>query len=379
MINKNLENGFFDSFKKALGEEFFWGSSTLLDLREINDLLLKEIEEKLTKQKLLGLKTFKFSLSWSLVFPTEKVVNQEILDFYAKVITICLSLEVEPYVVFFDGTTPDWVTDNGGWANRQIINYFENYVATVVRFFVNKVKYYVVFKTTSCFSDVNQFLSKQIPNKKNIDNFMPSIHHAVLCQSIAVKTVKKFSADAQIGTTFSFASLRSSTFSIKDLKATDRADALLNKIFIEPALGLGYPLELLPFLKNIKKHFYLGDEELIKTHFDFIFVQNLIKVNIAYNSYIPYLNAKIIKTKNNDTQKKEEAFDNSLYQMVLKFSQYQVVKKIFLVDNKLFITSDFDLNKPDDTNLSILYQVFFKQIVYIKSKISQFEGCYFCN
>jgi beta-glucosidase len=377
MIRDSLENVIFGNDNTGLGETFNWGFLTPFDLENKDETSLKIIEENILQQKQLGLKSFKFSLSWSDIMPIETEVNLESLDFYSKIIAVCLKFELEPFVVFFDGNTPNWILDKGGWTNRAIVNWFENYVSTVVNCFESKVKYYVVFKETACFSEANQFLRKQIPTKKNIEKFIPSIHHAVLCQSVAAKTVKKNLIDAQIGTTFSFYSLNARTFLIKDLNATDRADALLNKIFIEPALGLGYPIELLPFLKNIKKHYIVGDDELIKTDFDFIFIQNISKVNIGYNSYVPYINAKIIELKNPSILKNEEITDNALFQMVLKFSKYKGVKKIFVLDNKLFVSNKFEVNKPEGIKSDAFIQTYFKHFVYIKSKISKFEGCYF--
>jgi beta-glucosidase len=44
----------------------------------------------------------------------------------------------------------------------------------------------------------------------------------------------------------------------KDHIAVERWDALLNRLFIEPSLGMGYPISSLPFLGKIERHFKDG-------------------------------------------------------------------------------------------------------------------------
>jgi hypothetical protein len=92
---------------------------------------------------------------------------------------------------------------------------------------------------------------------------------------------------------------------------------------------------------------------------------------------VPYINAKIIELKNPSILKNEEITDNALFQMVLKFSKYKGVKKIFVLDNKLFVSNKFEVNKPEGIKSDAFIQTYFKHFVYIKSKISKFEGCYF--
>jgi hypothetical protein len=65
-------------------------------------------------------------------------------------------------------------------------------------------------------------------------------------------------------------------------------DILLNRLFIEPTLGMAYPREDFKFLEKLelfnKSWKYT---ERLKFNFDFIGLQNYFPVVIKYNSRIP--------------------------------------------------------------------------------------------
>jgi len=60
-------------------------------------------------------------------------------------------------------------------------------------------------------------------------------------------------SESTIGTTFSCSQITPYSHKPKDILAADKADALLNRLFIEPSLGMGYPTENVPVLKRIEK------------------------------------------------------------------------------------------------------------------------------
>ena len=68
------------------------------------------------------------------------------------------------------------------------------------------------------------------------------------------RMIRKNITDANIGTTFSCSHIDpyrdGPTNAYKDLAAVQRMDALLNRLYIEPSLGLGYPIDGLPALKE---------------------------------------------------------------------------------------------------------------------------------
>ncbi|MGC8590464.1 family 1 glycosylhydrolase, partial [Athalassotoga sp.] len=78
--------------------------------------------------KSLGFKAYRFSISWSRIFPNGKgKVNKKGIDFYDKLIDELLKANVIPFVTLYHWDLPAALQDLGGWANRDIAYWFEDY------------------------------------------------------------------------------------------------------------------------------------------------------------------------------------------------------------------------------------------------------------
>jgi beta-glucosidase len=177
--------------------------------------------------------------------------------------------------------------------------------------------------------------------------------------------------------TFSCTYVTPKDYTEKDIKAAERVDTLLNRIFIEPSLGLGYPIETLPFLKGIKKYILEGDDQLINAEFDFIGLQNYTREVVAHNSYVPYLNAKIIpavKRKVNQTLFGWEVYPKSISNMIKKFSQYEGVKKIIITENGASFLDELSCNTVVDTQRIHFIKSYLEEVLWAKRNGGKVAG-----
>jgi beta-glucosidase len=285
----------------------------------------------------LNIPNFRFSLSWSRILPEGTGrINQKGIDFYNRVIDACLENNITPWITLYHWDMPQALEEKGGWTNRDILSWFEAYTSVCVKAFGDRVKYWMVLNEPIVFTGAGYHLGIHAPGKKHFRNFLPAIHHASLCQSIGVKIIKEEVPHAEVGTTFSCSHITPHTTSEKDQRAVKRIDALLNRLFIEPALGLGYPLTDLPFLKGIDKYIKEGDEQILKADFDFVGIQNYTREVVAHAFHIPHLKAKLIpadKRKVYHTAMDWEVYPESIYEMIKKFSAYEGVKKVVVTEN----------------------------------------------
>ncbi len=74
-------------------------------------------------------------------------------------------------------------------------------------------------------------------------------------------------------------------------------DALVNRLFIEPAVGKGYPIDGWKLLENIYKYVQPGDEEKLKIDYDFIGIQNYTRIMVRHGLWPPILWANQVKPK----------------------------------------------------------------------------------
>jgi beta-glucosidase len=340
------------------------------------ELLKYKQDIELIKQS--GILNFRFSLSWSRIIPDGiGKIDSEAIAFYNDILNICIENGVEPFVSLYDSFLPTELKKNGGWSNRESLNWFENYVAICVNSFKDKVNFWIIFNEPSVFTGASGFFEIYPPGKNKINLFLSVLHHTLLCQSIGFKKIKQITSNAQVGTFFSCNYSIPMTYSEKDLKAADRIDALLNRIFIEPSLGLGYPIKTLPFLKSVSKYHIEGDDDLIKVDFDFIGLQNCNREIVSYNSFIPYLNAKILeydklRIKKNHLELKID--DELLYLIIKKYSNYEGVKKIFIDENLASLYDQNNINSSVAIKSTYTIQTFLKQLLIANQSGGKVNG-----
>lgn len=307
------------------------------DSPEISCDFYHHYKEDIALIKHLGIPNFRISIAWSRILPNGTGhINQPGIDFYHRVIDTCLEMGIEPWITLYHWDLPQALEEKGGWTNRKIVDWFEEYVRVCVNHFHPKVNYWMVLNEPMVFTGAGYFLGVHAPGKRGTTNFLAAMHHAVLCQAVGCKTIKSIDPSAQVGTTFSCSFITPYSNSKADLAAAARVDALLNRTFIEPSLGLGYPEESLPFLKKIRKFKQAGDDVLMQCDFDFIGIQNYTREVVRSSFYIPFLKARIVtadKRKVYHTLMDWEVYPEAIYQMVEQFSNYKKVRAVIITEN----------------------------------------------
>jgi beta-glucosidase len=294
-------------------------------------------EEDISLIQALNIPNFRFSISWSRIFPKGTgEINHRGIDFYNRVIDCCLKKNIEPWITLYHWDLPYELERKGGWTNREITRWFEEYVLVCTKLFKDRVKYWMVLNEPAVFTGAGYFLGIHAPGKKGMKNFLSAVHHAVLCQAIGAKIIKSENPNSEVGTTYSCSLITPYSNAEKNVAAAKRIDALLNRMFIEPALGLDYPRTDIPFLKSIDKYVKSGDTDTMKADFDFIGIQNYTREVVSHKFYVPHVKAKLIpadKRKVFHTTMKWEVYPESIYEMIKKFSAYEGVKKLLVTEN----------------------------------------------
>ncbi len=335
-------------------------------------------EEDILLMKSMNLKNFRFSLSWSRILPNGTgEVNQNGISFYNNVIDFCLENGITPWVTLYHWDLPHALELQGGWTNRKILDWFEQYVEICARQFGDRVKHWMILNEPMVFTGGGYFLGVHAPGKKGIGQFMPAVHHAQLSQAIGARIIRKEVKKAHIGTTYSCSQITPLNQSKKNLKAAKKVDTLLNRLFIEPVLGLGYPVEDLPVLKKLKPYILPNDMELSKFDFDFIGIQNYTREVVAHSYFVPYLNAKIIKaTKRNvkTTLMDWEVYPPSIYQMIKKFNGYNEVSKLIITENGAAFEDELINGEIHDDQRKVFIKNHIEQVLRAKQKGYRIDG-----
>jgi beta-glucosidase len=335
--------------------------------------------DDLQLMKFLNIPNFRFSLSWSRILPdgTTRAINQKGIDFYDRLIDKSLELNIEPWLTLYHWDLPQEIENKGGWTNREIVNWFCDYVEICAKKLGDRVNHWMILNEPMVFTGAGYFLGVHAPGRKGLRNFIPAVHHAALCQSQGARVLKNIRPTSQVGTTFSCSHLEPNTLSEKDALATKKVDALINRLFIEPSLGLGYPTTDLKLLDRIYTYFQPNDEQLLPFDFDFIGIQNYTREIVTHSYFVPLLNAKLIKAdkrKVPSTLMNWEVYPEAIYQVLKKYDAYPGIKKIIVTENgAAFHDTIFD-NKVDDELRTSYLKEHIQQVLRAKNEGVKVDG-----
>ncbi|MEJ6979587.1 GH1 family beta-glucosidase [Pedobacter sp. P351] len=285
----------------------------------------------------LNIPNFRFSVSWSRVLPKgQGAINQPGIDYYNRVIDYSLECGIDPWLTLYHWDLPYALELEGGWTNRDIVNWFSDYTELCAKNFGDRVKNWMVMNEPSVFTGAGYFLGIHAPGKTGLKNFLSAIHHVTLSTSASAKILRSTLPDANIGTTFSCSHIEPLSESGRNIEAAKRVDALLNRTFIEPILGLGYPHKDLPVLRKIEKYIRPGDESAMFFDFDFIGLQNYTREIVQSSFFTPYIGANIVKAEKRGvpvTEMKWEVYPPAIYHIIKKFDAYPQIRKILITEN----------------------------------------------
>lgn len=222
----------------------------------------------------LGFGAKRFSVSWSRVLPegTGRIEPRG-LDFYDRVVDRCLELGVEPWVTLFHWDLPQALEDRKGWANRSILGWFEEYVDLVTGRLGDRVKRWMVFNEPVSFVLLGYLTGEYAPGRRNPARFLAALHHVNLCQAVGARVVRANVDDAVVGTTHYLTDVHPTGRTPLHRKAAVAGDAFINRVYLEPNLGLGYPTDDCRFLAPVSRFVKAGDDRAIEVDFDFLGVQ----------------------------------------------------------------------------------------------------------
>ncbi len=181
-----------------------------------------------------------------------------------------------------------------------------------------------------------------------------------------------------MGTTFSYSHVEPyRTGNEKDLKAALKVDALLNRMFIEPLLGLGYPTKDLKILERIERFMYPHDEKKLKFDMDFIGLQNYTREIVSHAPLMPFVKAKIIKASKRNVQHTLmdwEIHPPSIYNALKRYSSYQQIKEIIVTENGAAFTDAHEEGMVNDSERVKYLQDYIAQVLLAKKEGVKVNG-----
>ncbi len=226
--------------------------------------------EDLALMRAMNLNSYRFSISWPRIQPAGAgAVNSKGIDYYSRLVDGLMEARIRPFVTLYHWDLPQALQDAGGWPNRDTSSRFADYVELVAHALGDRVSDWMLFNEPSAFVDLGHLEGTHAPGHRSLYDFLRASHTVNLAQGAGFRALKATRPGARVGTAFSMSACEPATNSEEDKLASERAHAITNLWFLEPALNGRYP-EALAFLPETVMGIKSGDLEKMKAPLDFI-------------------------------------------------------------------------------------------------------------
>ena len=218
----------------------------------------------------LGLKAYRFSLAWARVFPEGKGrVNSRGLDFYERLVDTLLENGIEPLATLYHWDLPAALDDRGGWLNPDIANWFADYASAVYRRLDGRVKKWATLNEPWVVTDGGYLHGALAPGHRNRFEAPIASHHLLRSHGTAVQAYR---ADGkhEIGIVVNLEPKYPASDSDADRAAVARADAYMNRQYLDPVFRGEYPAELREIFGEAWPEWPDEDYALIRQPIDFL-------------------------------------------------------------------------------------------------------------
>jgi beta-glucosidase len=226
--------------------------------------------EDIALMRAMNLNSYRLSIAWPRIQPSGAgAANSNGIDYYSRLVDALLEAHIRPLITLYHWDLPQALEDAGGWANRDTAARFADYVQVVAQSLGDRVSDWVLFNEPAGFVDLGYLEGTHAPGRKSLLDFLRATHVVNLAQGAGFHALKAARPSARVGTAFSMSPCEPATDSEDDKLAAERAHAMTNIWFLEPALRGRYP-EALTFLPESAMKIKSGDMEKTTAPLDFI-------------------------------------------------------------------------------------------------------------
>ncbi|WP_084958674.1 GH1 family beta-glucosidase [Thermoactinospora rubra] len=214
----------------------------------------------------LGLGAYRFSVSWPRVQPDGSgPANPRGLDFYDRLVDRLLAAGIAPYATLYHWDLPQPLEDHGGWPSRDTAHRFADYAALVHGRLGDRVRTWITVNEPWVAAFLGYGNGVHAPGRTDPADALRAAHHLLLGHGLAASLLRTAGA-GEIALTLNLAPV------IGDEEAAARADILLNRQFLDPALRGSYPPDLLEVVERVAGlgHVRDGDLALINQPLDLV-------------------------------------------------------------------------------------------------------------
>ena len=148
--------------------------------------------EDVALMKQIGLKSYRFSISWPRVIPEEGKVNPKGLAFYSDLVDELIRSGIEPLVTLYHWDLPMWVYEKGGWLSEEISDLFADYTKVVVEALSDRVRWWMTVNEPQCFIGAGYLGGFHAPFHQDVEHLPVLLRNYMLAHGKSVLAIRRY-------------------------------------------------------------------------------------------------------------------------------------------------------------------------------------------
>jgi beta-glucosidase len=285
----------------------------------------------------LGANAYRFSIAWGRILPQGTgAVNKKGLDFYSRLVDELLARGIKPNATLYHWDLPEALDDRGGWLNRDAADWFADYATTMFDALGDRVKLWSTLNEPWVVTDGGYLSGVLAPGHSNLFEAPIATHNLLRSHGKAVERFRAANAtkDGKIGITVNLEPKYPASDSPEDLAAVRRADAYMNRQFLDPAFLGRYPDEMREIFGEAWPDWSPEDMRLIKQPIDFVGINYYTRrVERYHPDHLPLKTKHVPQPEHIETDTKWEVFPEALTKVLLWVTERYGKPAIYITEN----------------------------------------------
>jgi len=242
--------------------------------------------EDVALMKALGLKSYRFSISWSRILPEGKgAVEPRGLDFYDRLVDRLLENGIIPMATLNHWDFPQALQDLGGWPNRDSVDWFTEYARIVFEKLGDRVTYWATHNEPFVVALSGYGDGSFAPGITSLPLALQAAHHLNLAHGRTVQLYHQLGLKGQIGIVLNLATFQPKTNDPADIAAAGRIEDLINNFFLEPIFKGTYPSDLMAWVGDMAPEIRDGDMTITSQPIDFLGINFYFGQRVSFNPH----------------------------------------------------------------------------------------------
>ncbi len=308
-------------------------------------------ERDLELLKNLGVDAYRFSIAWPRVVTSlDGDVNNEGLDFYQQIIDRLHYYSIKPYVTLYHWDLPQYLEDQGGWLNRDVVTAFVYYASVVSDYFGDQVASYATLNEPWCSAMLGYLHGIHAPGFQNRRQALQVGHHLLLAHGKAMPVLRQNAPNASHGIVLNLSPYDAGSDKQDDVLAAKLADEENNQWFLQPLLEAKYPQVIIDKYPECMPKMRAGDMEAITAPLDFIGINYYTRQRIfcdesndvfGYRSEIP--------EDSEVTAMGWEVYPEGLFNLISELNERYQLPPLLITENGMAADDEYDEVQINDS------------------------------